>query len=303
MMDRVWLPRGFEFLSGLPDPERRRRLLMPLQAWIDDSGEKGQPGYLTLAGVLGEAEEWASFSTEWKRRLGAPPPIPFLSTSDARGYRRPFDRLNRAQRNAKVAFLTSIVNDFNFRLVACSIDVAAFEDLHVTPRAGAKGRGGRVLKAFATHPYLLAVNLIALVVWADLVNSGRAQRFELILDEKKKFEWKVDAWWPFFLHALTDEQREVIPKRPRFEDDVDFMPLQLADFVAHTWRAEEMGEAHPFVPAIKRMKFTQQQASFYRFDRPRLEAFFGKIRGPSSGTIDPELDALVSRNLFGAADD
>jgi uncharacterized protein DUF3800 len=277
---------------------------MPLQAWIDDSGDKGQPGYLTLAGVIGEAEEWASFSTEWKRRLDAPPAISYLSTSDARGYRFPFNQLNRAQRDNKISFLTSIVNDFDLRLVACSVDLAAFKELHVPPPPGRTKRERALLTALTTHPYLLACNLIALVVWADIaVIQRKPQRFELILDEKKRLEWKVDAWWPVFRHTLTEEQRSVIPKRPRFEDDVEWMPLQLADFIAHTWRAEEMKELHPFVPAIKRMKFTQRQASWYRFDKPRLERFFGAVRGdPGHEDRDAELVELAMRILSGDED-
>jgi hypothetical protein len=41
----VWLPEGFAFLSGLPTPARKRRLIVPIQAFVDDSGAKGHEGF------------------------------------------------------------------------------------------------------------------------------------------------------------------------------------------------------------------------------------------------------------------
>lgn len=61
MSGPVWLPRGFSFLSGLPTPARKRRLLVPIQLFIDDSGGE-HPGFIVLGGLIGRAEEWAEFA-------------------------------------------------------------------------------------------------------------------------------------------------------------------------------------------------------------------------------------------------
>ena len=47
-----WLPEGFSFLSGLPEGIRKRRLLVPIQALIDESGGKGHSKMVAFAGWI-----------------------------------------------------------------------------------------------------------------------------------------------------------------------------------------------------------------------------------------------------------
>jgi hypothetical protein len=56
-------------VSGLADEQRRKRLLLVLQAFIDDSGN-GQPPVLVLAGFVARAESWATFADKWRAALG-----------------------------------------------------------------------------------------------------------------------------------------------------------------------------------------------------------------------------------------
>ena len=48
-------------VCGPPEPKRSRRLIMPLRAYVDESGA-GQPPVLILAGGVSSAARWASFA-------------------------------------------------------------------------------------------------------------------------------------------------------------------------------------------------------------------------------------------------
>src|SRR5438132_229870 len=78
-----WLPKRFEFLSGLPAPARKRRRVVMIQAWVDDSGGKGQTEHQIFASVAMAAEQWAEFSDQWAEALAGPVPIHFFKFDHA----------------------------------------------------------------------------------------------------------------------------------------------------------------------------------------------------------------------------
>ena len=60
-----------ELISGIPKQRRDRRLLMPMQAFIDDSQSDGE--VLVLAGYLARFEQWERFSLDWQELLDMRP--------------------------------------------------------------------------------------------------------------------------------------------------------------------------------------------------------------------------------------
>jgi len=50
----------------LPTAARKRQFIVPIQAWIDESGSKGEGDTFVLAGFIGRAEDWALFSDRWQ---------------------------------------------------------------------------------------------------------------------------------------------------------------------------------------------------------------------------------------------
>jgi hypothetical protein len=55
-------------MSALPDAVARRRLLVALEVYVDDSGT-GNPPVFLLGGFIGRAESWAVFKEEWRDAL------------------------------------------------------------------------------------------------------------------------------------------------------------------------------------------------------------------------------------------
>jgi hypothetical protein len=117
--------RGFAFLSGLPEPARRRRLLMPVQTFVDDSGGRGHSRYFVLAGLIGDAESWAEFSDEWGACLRETPAIRRFKMADAAGCSGQFRRFEPSERDDKLRQLCRIINRHKRLLTYTIIDLAA----------------------------------------------------------------------------------------------------------------------------------------------------------------------------------
>ena len=85
---------------------------MALQVFIDESGGKGQPGYLVLMGLVLSAEEWAAFSDEWDRLLRAEPPIRYFKWAEAWKASGEFHHFSRERSLEKAARLAAVIQRF-----------------------------------------------------------------------------------------------------------------------------------------------------------------------------------------------
>jgi hypothetical protein len=272
----VWLPRGFEFLSGLPTIARKRRIIVPLQAWIDESGGKGQGGYLTLAGFIGEAQHWATFSDEWRDELNQDPYLPYLSTSDAISLGGVFHRWPLAQRDAKVRRLIRIANRYPLTLIFVSLELAAHTKF--IPRLvhrRRKSAGAKRLRTLSEQPYHFCFTVISSATILEVLLRNRFERFEIFFDDNDILGPRVKEWWPVYLAALEPHERVVAPEDPMFRDDKKFMPLQLADFAAGMIRMEHSGEKHSLLRVAKELgrgHLVTQSRYCQKFDWRRMEA-------------------------------
>jgi hypothetical protein len=123
------------FLSGLPTPARKRRLLMPMQAFIDESGGSGQGPIMIAVGLIGAAEKWASFADRWKEGLNLEPPISALHMHEAAHFEGDFKGWSAKQRDARVRLLAETVNGYGFTAIHALIDVQAHQELIAPPQA------------------------------------------------------------------------------------------------------------------------------------------------------------------------
>lgn len=240
-----------------------------MQAWFDESGGKGQGGYLTLGGLIGEAEEWAAFSDEWAQELTASRALGYLSMSDAALLGGEFHRWAAWERDAKVRRLAAKVNGFHFTLIHCSVDLVAHQELFPSVPARRKGKAVKRLKTFA-DPYFLCFHLLCTAVCVELMKRHITQRFELFFDENDVMAPRVKEWYPIYLSQLRPEERAVMPIEPLFRDDKEFMPLQAADLVAYVIRSDLSKIPHPFHWIWKTMRGLTQSRYSQIWDRQRL---------------------------------
>lgn len=282
----IWLPKGFSYLSGVPTPKRKRRILVPLQAWIDDSGVKGQGAWMALAGLIGSAEEWEEFTDLWDAELHREPPIDYLSTSDAATRTGQFSRWPVSKRDAKVRRLARIANRFPFTIVSISVDLAAYADFFAGTQIPRKGKAVRLMRMLTQQPYLFCFQNVCSAVCIELRKRGVTEQIDLLFDDQFIMEPRIEEWYPLYLTGLEPEQRVIMPPRPIFRDDKEFKPLQAADLVAWIDRAEAEGGYHPFGRLrrdTKNLTRSRYCARWHRERFSRLKVYANSSESRSAG--------------------
>jgi hypothetical protein len=218
-------------VSGLPRAEREERLVMVLQAYIDDSGNSPNEYSFILAGFVATAEAWAKFCDDWQSLLGRPPGAAYLKTTHAYRLTDEFHR-NKGW--------TALLRD-KFML-----DAADIIRTHVRERIGVWARReyfDKHLKTLALpyardaaeHPYFLCFYHLILSV-AALHSLAVPEPCDFIFDEQSSLGEHALNWWGMFKqNAKTVSNTDFTPflgSPPLFRNEKQFKPLQAADFYA-----------------------------------------------------------------------
>lgn len=214
----------WSFLSGLPEESRRRRVLVPIQAFVDDSGGKGSTRHFVLAALAGRSESWLQFSDEWSACLKDSPAIRSFKMRDAAGCSGQFGGMTEEQRDAKLRALAKIINR-HARLITCTvIDL----DAHADTWAKFAGKPQR-------DPYFYPFHNSIAAICFSLWDKGHRERFEIIFDEDVIFGPRAKLWYPVIRTIMEHREPEaatIMPVDPIFRSDDEFLPIQAADLYA-----------------------------------------------------------------------
>jgi len=239
---RPWLPRGFAFLSGYPTPARKRKVLVPIQVMVDDSGGEGQGLVLVLGGLIGRAEDWASFADLWSAALAKTPAIRYFSMRDAMGRNGEFYGFSEEARDAKLRKLAAIIDGFGFEVIHVTMEVTGFSAFY-KPHSPAP----------ENTPYFHAFLSIIQVAYHTLRRRGETERFEMFFDEQRALGPKAKQWYPIarmILEELEPGAAKLLAADIQFKDDKEFLPLQAADMIAWLRR---LGANAPQDPNLERI--------------------------------------------------
>ena len=219
-----WLPAGFEFLSGFAEPVRKRRILMPIQVFADESGGKGHSSHFFLAGFAAEAEKWAEFSNAWAAAMDQAPRIAYFKMSEAVNLRKQFRGFTPAQRDDKLRLLAGTVNRFAEFAFWSGVDLSAHGETW-----------GKHLDAPLKDPYFFpfheAIEMSANEIW----DRGIREKFEIVFDENLIFGRRASSWYQVtraIWRKRKPDRASILPADPLFRSDDKFFPLQAADLLA-----------------------------------------------------------------------
>jgi hypothetical protein len=223
---KPWLPLGLEFLSGLPEPTRKRRVLMAIQVFADES-EGATPGHgrhFVMAGLIGYSEDWAVFSDEWRLALASGPRnLDYFKMKEAAGCSGQFFGWLESERDKKLIQLASIINRYAKIVTWSVIDL----DAH----AKVWGKLPKPQSEPYFHPYQNTILAACFALW----DSGLREPFEMIFDKHLIFGPRARRWYPV-IQAIgkirEPEASKILPVDPMFKDDREFLPLQAADLYA-----------------------------------------------------------------------
>lgn len=211
---------------------------MVLQAFIDDSGSKGQDKYFVFAGILGIADEWGIFSDAWRACLQEAPAVrgPF-KMRDAARLQSQFFGWPKEQRDEKLRALARIVNEHNRVCVQCTFDLGAHKE------SWAK------LNKPMNEPYFWAYHVMIMALGFEVYDLGFTdKRFEIIFDDNVIHGLRAKRWYPMIREVIRAREPDlfpILPVDPVFRDDEDCVPLQAADMFAWCTRRNT---THPDEP-------------------------------------------------------
>lgn len=229
-----WYPRGFEFLTGVPDPARRRRRIAVIQAFVDESGLDGKGRLLVFSALIGTAEDWVDFSDRWKAALDEPPEIDYFKMDEAVGFSDEFYNWSPSQRNAKLIRLAGEIRGGKYPILEHTVTA----DLDAIEREWRP----RTIKP-ANEPYFWPFHITIRSIGRGLVGVAHDEPFEIYFDEHVIFGPRAKAWYPVIRAMAEPELKRVLPVEPFFRSDKDTMPLQAADMTAWLTRATKTGNA------------------------------------------------------------
>lgn len=235
---------------------------MPVQAFVDDSGGRGQGRYLVSCGVVAESDTWARFSDEWKARLSESPSIKYFKMREAAGFSGQFYRFSERDRDAKLVRLAQTVNDYVSFVVFSAFDLEAHEQTWF-----------KQIRKPLNEPYFWTFHNTIHAVAFELWDLGWRERFEIIFDEQDIFGPRTRAFYPAIRAGMTVREPEasaLLPVDPVFRSDLDFMPIQACDLLAWCGRRDATDPANrpfAFLDGVITKPYVSDYSQFYDLER------------------------------------
>ena len=223
--DRIW-----ETLSGVPPRVRKRRTIVTLQAYIDDSG-RGQDSVFVLAGYLARPEEWVAFSKEWDDALNEHPKIEYFKMREAWNAKGEFENWSKENRENKIVLLGRIIEKFVRVGVVITVPITAY-----------KRYSFAVNHPMASDPYFFAVYEMMVSVAEQQETMGISEPVDFIFDHQQGLSQHIQDAWDAIKNFAPPFVVDRLGRRPQFEDDKDTLPLQAADLFA--WWTRRINDDH-----------------------------------------------------------
>ena len=238
-MSPSWLPRGFRFLSGVPEQARKERIIVAIQAVVDDSGTLGTHPVTVLAGLIAPAVIWADFADRSRAALDKPPKVWRFKMEEAHGRDGAFAALSEKERDDKLHKLARVISRTGFTLIHCTTELAGFKAF-----VGEKLPKDPLRLNYLKDPYVLPFHLMVLGVAGELLSRGQKYQFEIVFDEDRIFGPRAKHWYQVIRRVTPPEVQAILPAEPRFSADELDTAIQAADMFAWFLRMSASGERH-----------------------------------------------------------
>lgn len=264
---------------------------MAAQAFVDDSGGKGQSRHFVLAGLVSESERWLEFSREWRECLDQVPRVEVFKMREAASCTGAFHRFTEEQRDSRLRALAQIIN----RHVEFAIWTMI--DLEAHAKTWAK------LTKPKSEVYFWPFHTLILGICFDLWEECKwREPFEIIFDEQLVFGERARRWYPLVREIMRLKHPEEflkLPDEPSFRRDDDHLPIQAADLWAWCLRKNtDFPQAKSFEWLLLEMSNVSQSNYCNLYDFERMSAVNEEsIRLVKSGEVPAELLPIYEKIL------
>lgn len=205
-------------VSGLPSRKRYSRLALMLQAYFDDSTERGNA--LIFAGYLASVDTWLRFSDDWDELLTMRCP------------KRPFKMSETCPTSERAMFHYRAIERAGLVAIGCAIPIVPLAK--VVTELG--------LNSALNDPYYLAWRAVITLSLLGSKMLGSRDPIEFIFDDQTE-KINIIKAWDYFYGGAPRGVRKRIRGIPSFKRDEDVVALQAADMLA--WWARKQYVVDP----------------------------------------------------------
>lgn len=212
-------------VSGLPSATLKRRPLVMLQAYFDDSGSEGRGPVFLVSGYVATAENWARFSDEWQAILDGPPKLEYFKMREANSLRGQFWGWPESDRDAVLMHLAQIIKarvslGITSALWYEDFDAACAEFRNTT----AEWKG--------LHQYQILFHGTMGRIATYYIKAKSKERVEFIFDEQGFWGLQAIIGATSAFPFLEPDEPSIIAGPPTQKSDKEYLPLQAADLIA-----------------------------------------------------------------------
>jgi hypothetical protein len=251
--ERIW-----GLVCGFPGEQRRKRQLLMLKAYVDESGRDEE--YFVLAGYIATAEIWAdAFAPHWQNLIELGPP--HHSKIDA------FHMVDMVWDLERCSWFYRVIEECVLAEISCTISVTG---LHKAVRDFPWPWDLDNIQAL-TNPYYFGFKAIVHMLAQNQHLLGITEPVDFIFDNTHEKGECMEMWdrMQFFSRP---EVRSLTGDPPIFRDDKTTLPLQAADLYAYwvrEWALSGVPDAEKRFPwkrnrAIPRLDFRFEEKDFLK---------------------------------------
>jgi hypothetical protein len=218
-------------VSGLPSAIRGRRILVALQAFVDEAGTDERSEVFVFSGLIASVSQWELFADEWDEVLGMSPVLRkgfhFLDALNGGGE---FRGVATERRDEKLRALWHVIGKH-----------AQFGITVVIKKSDLNFALGVMPNRDGFRPYTVGWREVFHAVAQYLVRNNIKEKVDFVFDDQKVEQDRVLRTWKSYLAECKPFVREMLfADPPIFRGDTErpFTPLQAADFLAGTHRIE-----------------------------------------------------------------
>ncbi|HBR68301.1 MAG TPA: hypothetical protein DEA55_02880 [Rhodospirillaceae bacterium] len=204
----------------------RRRLIVALQCFVDESSDGYGNHTVVMAGYVAEQEVWEKFNADWQAALGGQPYAVFNNKifrgKTATAYAEKFYRI--IEKHLEKAFcVTCSVPEYRALMASCRFPKSLTE----APRY-----------VLLNDPNLFLYRAFIEFCYDERKKLDITEPVDFIFDETNKYEGIVTKIYDYLYHSATVLGMDVTAfgKKPVFEDDEKTPALQAADLLARIVR-------------------------------------------------------------------
>lgn len=232
----------WEMTSGYAASVRAQKVLVALQAYVDDSAsDRSDDRKLFLAGYINTADKWARFSDVWAEELARSPSIDYLKMSEANCLGGQFRGWDAPDRDAKLNSLARLIRHFQPASIHSSVSRTEVKAI----------MEGVVPYGFA-NPYFYCFQAIMIpLAYSQHERGGMDVPVDFIFDEQEGLGEEARFFYRHIRQGQPRSIQKLLAVEPIFKNDKRVLPLQAADMLAwHVRRSHERDPRKFWVPEL-----------------------------------------------------